>query len=138
MHRPVPIDRTMPLVGSRGFSLLEALIGVVLLFMLIAGVVTLSRSSINATSRGQDAAGGSSILKDFVDEMRGLNIDSIPRNIETVDTVGEYRITWTVYDQGSPGAYRQPAGLVLLCVRLDYEWVGSPRSVETTTLLGKR
>lgn len=123
--------------GSAGFSILEAAIGVTVLFLLVAGVVLFSKNSIRANAIGQDTVKGSSVLKDFLEELRALDLDSIPRNREMSDSSGPYKITWTAFDETSPGEYMQPPGLVLVCVRMTYQLKGGARLAETSTLLGR-
>lgn len=129
--------RCSAIQGEAGFSLLEAAIGITVLFLLVAGAVLFSKNSVRANAIGQDTARGSSVLKDFVEDMRALDLDSIPRNQEMTDSSGPYKITWTAFDENSDGEWRQPPGLVMVCVRMTYLLQGGARLAETTTLLGR-
>jgi Tfp pilus assembly protein PilV len=124
--------------GSPGFSLLEALIGVVILGMLLHGALLLSRTSIKSNTRSRDIVSASSILKSFVDEMEGVNIKSIPRNREVIDSVGAYEIRWRAYDNASAVPYRQPKDLLLLCAKVTYKRNGVQFHQETSTFLGRQ
>jgi hypothetical protein len=137
MHPPVPDGPDVRLERSRGFSLLEALLGGTLLVMLVLGAHRLSRNSIRSNALGQELSKASNVLKDFVEEARELNLDSIPRNREQSELSGEYRIRWIAYDHASPAPYTQPRDLVLLCVRVNYHSEGRDHQVETSTLLGR-
>jgi type II secretory pathway component PulJ len=133
-----PPDRVAAFRQTSGYSLLEALIGVIILALVLQGAYMMSRNSIQSNTIGRDLSKGSSVLKDFVDEMRGLNLDSIPRNLEVIDSSGQYAITWKVYDETSSGIYLQPVGLLLVCAKLTYTAQGRTHTLETATLLGKK
>lgn len=120
-----------------GFSLLESMLGVFLMLGILQGAYLLSRTSIKSNRLGQDLYNGSAVLKSFVEETRGLNIDSIPRNAEQVDSVSGFVIRWRAYDNSSSVPYQQPAGLLLLCAKLTYVRQGRTLTQETTTLLGR-
>jgi Tfp pilus assembly protein PilV len=121
-----------------GFSLLEAVFGILILGMILQGAYLLSHNSVQANATGQDMTKASAQLKDFIEEMRGLDMDSIPRNREIADSTDEYKLKWIVYDENSAGAYQQPAGLLLVCAQLSYAAAGRDHVLETTTLLGHK
>ena len=116
---------------------MEAAIGIVLLAMMILGGLRFSRNAIKSNSLGKDIAAASGVLKVFVEDARALNIDAIPRNSEIKDVSGPYTLRWRAYDNSSAGAYKQPLGLVLLCVKMTYQVKGVQHQQETSTLLGK-
>jgi hypothetical protein len=123
---------------SSGYSLLETLLGMIILGMVLQGAYLMSRNSIQSNIIGRDLSKGASVLKDFVEEIRGLPPDSLPRNREVIDSVGKYRLAWRVYDQASTGVYRQPVGLLQVCAKLTFGDRGRTHKLETTTLLGKQ
>ena len=122
--------------GSQGFSLLEALIGLVLLAFLLTGATLFTRSFVASNTKSRALVDMSTALRSYVEEIKGMDIATLPRNQEVADVAGDYRITWVAYDSASGPPYRQPAGLVLLCVKAVRTDAGVDHILETTTLLG--
>ena len=122
--------------GVRGFSLLEVLIGLVLLAFLLTGATLFTRSFVGSNTKSRALVDMSTALRSYVEEIKGMDVATLPRNQEVYDQAGVFRITWVAYDSASGRPYRQPAGLVLLCVKAVRTDAGVDHVLETTTLLG--
>ena len=123
--------------SSSGFTLLEAMIGVILAACVVVGALTLSRNSLRSNSQTQDMARAASVLGSFLEEIRGANLDALQRNVEVTETVGEYQLSWKAFDESSVGTYKQPAGLVQICAKVVYQRQGRPHQQATSILLGR-
>ncbi len=126
-----------------GFSLLELLIGSLILFLILGGSVLVARNASTSTPQSRDLSDYSSRLSDFVDSIRNynnLNPNALPKNSQQlrisaspVDTV-----RWYVYDNTSAAPYTQPAGLFLLTAKLTWKKQGRVHAIETSTLLNQQ
>ena len=123
---------------DRGFSLIEVLVGGVILAVVLSGAVMLSRNSITSNSLGRNLNEGSGVLKAFVEDIRGMNPDSLPRNVEVRDTVGIYLIKWKLFDSISAPPYRQPAGLLLLNAQASWTKTNRNHTLYTASMLTKQ
>jgi Tfp pilus assembly protein PilV len=132
-------ERSHGNVGSgcqTGASLLEIMVGVVLLSFLIIGGMRLSNTARHANMLGRDLGQTSALLNTFVERIRAVNIDSLRKNVEVRDTVASGAIvTYKVFDQTSAPPYKQPAGMVLLNAKLTWTRWGKGHMLETSTLL---
>jgi hypothetical protein len=123
---------------AEGFSLLEVLIGGLILVFILTAATLYSRTSIKSNLLGQGLVDESAVLKKFVEQVRSMDFNTLPRNREVLDSAGEYKIHWIAYDQASSAPYRQPNGLVLLCVKVEYRQAGIDHKLATVTLLGPK
>jgi hypothetical protein len=121
-----------------GFSLLEVLVGGLILVFILVAATLYSRTSIKSNILGQGLVDESTVVKKFVEQVRGMDFNTLPRNQEILDSAGPYKLHWIAYDQTSNSPYRQPNGLVLLCVKAEYRQAGIDHKLETVTLLGPK
>lgn len=126
--------------GSRGVSLLEVAIGIVLLAFLGSAATMMTRTQIKSNTLGDELADVSNVLRAFIDVLRTLERSSgyfEPDRERAVDFQG-YRVTMIFYDESSGGAYRQFPGMVLACVKAEYQANGVKHKLETSTMLRPR
>ena len=126
--------------SSRGASLLEVAIGAVILVFLLAAATMISRTQIKSNTLSQDLGDESNVLRAFVDVLRTMEASSgffAPNAERKMDFQG-YRITMIFYGESSPAAYKQFPGLVLACIKAEYDKKGVHHTLETSTLLRPR
>lgn len=120
--------------------MIEVAIGIVILAFLLAAATRISRTQIKSNTLGADLADESNVLRAFVDVLRTM--EDVPgyfaANAERKVTFQGYRISMTFYDKTSPPPYRQMPGLVLACVKAEYDKGGVHHLLETSTLLRPR
>ena len=122
--------------GSRGFSLMEILIGGALLVFILTGVAMLARTSSTGNMLARDLSDGSARLNAFVDSMRSLNPAALTKNSEQMRTSGTDTTRWRVYDNAGGAPYAQPPNVFLLTAKFTWKKTGRVHHVETSTFLG--
>ena len=122
---------------ENGFSLIEVLVGVVILGLILIGTVSISKNSSVSNRLNRDLSDYASRLNDFVDSVRSRPPDSLPANAEQLRITATDTVRWRVYNSAASAPYTQPAGLFLLNAKMSWRNSGRTHAIETSTLLSR-
>jgi type IV pilus assembly protein PilV len=95
--------------GQAGFNLVELMIGLTVLLIGIAGILTLQIVSLRATSYSRHATEAAVLAEDKVEALRTVPIATLIDGSETVDAQGyidanaPFTRSWTIVWNGSLG-----------------------------------
>ena len=127
--------------GRRGYSLLEVLIGMVILAIALASAFAMSVANARLMERNQNISAASSLAEEKLEELRNLAFANIvtgsdgPLNaLGQPDTAGIYTRSWTV-SAGAPGYASADLKTVVVAVRWN-QW-GEAQTFTLTGVIGR-
>ena len=118
-----------------GFTLLELLIGGVILILILSGVFLVAKHSSTGNSLSRDLSDGSSKLNTFVENFRNEDPDTLTTNSVQMIVSGTDTTRWILYDNTSAAPYTQSVGIYLLNAKFTWKKSGRVHKVETATLM---
>ena len=121
---------------ARGFTLLELIIGFVILTFILAGIVLSSKTSAKGNRLGRDLSDGTSKLSSLVDSLRSVDATTLTNNVEQTIATATDTLRWILYDNVAPAPYTQSAaGIYLLNAKYSWKKFGIVHQITTATML---
>lgn len=114
--------------ASKGFSLLEVLVAIVILSVALLGTASLTGSIIAYNQLADQVTIATTLAQDKIEGFKNANYASITASSETQSI---YNITWDVVDD-SPAT-----DMKTVAVRVSWNWKGGAREVVLRTIIGQ-
>ena len=114
--------------SSKGFTLFEVLIGIVILSVALLGTASLTGSIISYNQLADQVTRATTLAQDKIEEFKNTDYSSITGSSETLSI---YSITWVVEDD-TPAT-----DMKTISVTVGWNWKGAGRDVVLRTIIGQ-
>ena len=125
--------RRMPGMGSQGFSLIEAMVAIMIVSVAVVGSMNLMSAMVQGASRSEGNVKLLQLVRSQIETLKHFEFQDDPANYPSIEDIPEgTAITFEVTDSGISYTRPQPDGAVIDKVVQKITVTGAERDVEVT------